>query len=288
MSVAPIAPETVAPLPQAADPQPHRLPPAKYAALVRSVAAKVQERKAEGITQLDALAEQRASFQAFASTLTQDSAFAEAMAQALQQEINAQLSQPEQHLPTTEVIRGVNGIVQNRRGDMLEAMRLMDTPEFLRDLAQELAQPTTAPTGLTEAKQQELTARLVQADFPQGAEPPIHVQATALGHRIMHQALAKIFEPSGPLHQPLKDALTQHWQGASPAQIDEAAQAWLAARQVPAQGVTEAMAPEGHVYQEGMKQSETLLGKKHAATPNTQVQQVANARAIAQAEGLIR
>ena len=83
--------------------------------------------------------------------------------------------------------------------------------ESTRALAQQPPEPKKEFT-LSARKIEETIRRLVQPNDPAGAEPAVHVAATARGHEVTHRALANMFRPkAGSLRAPLVDALATSW-----------------------------------------------------------------------------
>jgi hypothetical protein len=108
---------------------------------------------------------------------------------------------------------------------------------------------------------------MVQPDDPAGAEPAVHVAATARGHQVTHMALANMFRPkSGSLRAPLVDALASAWPTATGEQIQTLATTWLKQRHDPAHSIADGLKPEGAIYKEAMRRSELLQQQKLAAT----------------------
>lgn len=197
------------------------------------------------------------------SAALQNPAFIETMATAFQQAMAQQQGNPAYALPIEEARREVRSILNNRVQDAHNFAALIVNPAFLKQAVELSHQPTPSagPYQLPPNKSQEIIRRLVQPNDAEGPEPAVHVAASAIGQRIIHQALANIFAPDGVLHKPLMQAL----QAAAPTMAYEAIHQqtldWLAARQGPAQAVANGLTPGGAEYATAMQMAEALQRK---------------------------
>jgi len=164
-------------------------------------------------------------------------------------------------------MREVASILKNRVEDCKNFVTLLADVNFMesaRALALQPAQPKAEYT-LSPRKIEEVVRRMVQPNDPAGAEPAVHVAATARGHEVTHRALANLFRPkSGSLRAPLVDALASAWPDATGGQIQTLAQTWLKQRHDPAHSVADGLKPEGALYKEAMRRSELLQQQKLA------------------------
>ncbi len=168
-------------------------------------------------------------------------------------------------VPHDEAMREVKSILKNRVEDCKNFVRLLADEAFIEStiaLALQPAQPKTEYT-LSARKIEETVRRLVQPNDPAGAEPAVHVAASARGHEVTHRALANMFRPkAGSLRAPLVDALATAWPTASGEQIQHLAQTWLKQRHDPAHSVADGLKPDGEIYKEAMRRSELLQQQK--------------------------
>jgi hypothetical protein len=255
------------------------LPVHKQAKLALDTALLLQQAQAAGVPAPEIIEQLAREHEALAGALQGDGAFGAAFTHALTQALNAKLTDPASHVPASEIARGVQGILKNRAADAQLSAALLRAPEFLTTID---ALKTQLHSGdLPAGKLEEITRRLVQPADPAGAEPPVHVTASALGHYLLHQALAEVFEPAkGPLTRSLQTALLQAHPQMMPERAALVARGWLHDRFVAARGIADAMAPEGGARMEGLQQAEALLAHKHAA-PAPQVQAPANIQPVA-------
>jgi len=206
-----------------------------------------------------------------ARALDPKQAFSGAMTHALVRAVNEKLSDPATHIPPAEIARGVIAIMQNRIADETAAAALLRDPQFLQSI-------DTLKTGITQGdlpagKVEEIARRFVQPNDEAGAEPPIHVTAGAIGHHVLHYALAQIFEPShGPLVAPLTQEIVAQSPGINPQRAELLARGWLNDRFVAARGVTNTTAPDGEAHQLALQQAEQHIAIKHGLAPSPQVQ----------------
>lgn len=158
-------------------------------------------------------------------------------------------------------------ILKNRTADARAFRALLADETFLAAARAEAAAPAPAakPYALPPAKIEEAVRRLVQESDPAGAEPSIHVEAAAMGQRMVHQALANMFRPKGTLLPYLTLALAQAWPEATAGEITNLAQGWLKARHDPAHSTADGMAPGGEIYTQAMTRANALHAQKMAA-----------------------
>ncbi len=202
---------------------------------------------------------------------TQD--IATVAARSLQEALNAKLPSTH-HITEAMALQSVEGIFANRAKDAKAFAGMMAT-DAMHTLIEGMARkPREASAVLPPAKQQELIDRLVQAQDVRGAEPPVHVLASAVGQRLMHEALAEMFDEKGALAKMLVGRL----QKALPEQTEHAcaslAHGWLAARRNAAVAVAESMAQDNPILMRAMQDSDALLKHKHA-TPEPVIQTAA-------------
>jgi hypothetical protein len=180
-----------------------------------------------------------------------DPVFEAAMTQAFVTEMKGQIS-------ADMALAEVHGILKNRIRDARGFIKLLISPEFMAAALTESAQPTPAAKeyDLPAVKKEEIIRRLVQSNDPDGAEPPVHVAASALGHSIVHMALANIYRPkAGNLREPLAQALARAWPEATPQQREQLATSWLKARHDPAHSIGDGLKEGGELYVEAMRRA---------------------------------
>ncbi|MFZ4542117.1 MAG: hypothetical protein ACOYNL_10050 [Rickettsiales bacterium] len=171
-----------------------------------------------------------------------------------------------------DAVREVGSILRNRIEDCKGFVTLLSQPAFIAAVRAEAAQPAAAAKlyMLPPHKVEETIRRMVQPDDPAGAEPAVHVAASARGHQVTHQALAMIFEPqAGSLRAPLVQALVTAWPAANAGDIDTLATNWLKARYEPARAIAEGLREGGAMYQEALRRSEAMQQQK--LSPGTAV-----------------
>jgi hypothetical protein len=168
-------------------------------------------------------------------------------------------------VPHDEAMREMKSILKNRIEDCKNFVKLLADASFMestRALAAQPAEPKKEFT-LSARKIEEVIRRMVQPNDPAGAEPAVHVAATARGHEVTHRALANMFRPkSGSLRAPLVDALATAWPTATGEQIQTLAQTWLKQRHDPAHSVADGLKPDGAIYKEAMRRAEVLQQQK--------------------------
>ena len=168
-------------------------------------------------------------------------------------------------VPHDEAMREMRSILKNRIEDCKNFVKLLADETFMegaRTLAVQPPVPAKEYT-LSARKIEETVRRLVQPNDLAGAEPAVHVAASARGHEVTHRALANMFRPkAGSLRAPLVDALATAWPQATGEQIQHLAHTWLKQRHDPAHSVADGLKPEGEIYKEAMRRSELLQQQK--------------------------
>ena len=249
---------------------PFALPLHKQAKLAADAAVWLAQAQRTGATESSVMHQLASEHDALAAALDPHRPFSGTMAQCLHKAINAQLRHPDAHIPEAEIARGIIGILQNRIADEKASAALLRDPQFLSSIA--TLKSHTAQGTLPPGKIEEIARRLLQPNDEAGAEPPIHVTAGALGHYIIHAALAEIFEPNqGPLVRPLQQAILSQSPHMPAERADTLARQWLQDRYMAAQGVTHTTAPGGEAHQQALTKSEAALAHKHGILPSTQV-----------------
>lgn len=245
---------------------PHPMPEYRRDAFARAVAARLREGTAvEKLVQ-----EQRA----LAAALS-DPAFERAMASAFIAEIKQQQPNAEYAVAPEAVLQQVKGILANRVADANGFIGLLTDPTFLAAARAEAEKPAPAAKeyDLPQAKKEEIVRRLVQANDPDGAEPAVHIAASALGQRIVHQTLANIFRPkAGNLRPELVDALARHWPEATGAELEALATSWLKARHDPAHSIADGLKVDGPLYKEAMQRIAPATALATPPVPAAKVQ----------------
>ena len=240
------------------------MPQDRMQAFSKTVANRLRDGRVAGQKDDDIIVaianEQRAIAQAIA---TED--FACKMTHAFMNDMEA-LKSP---VPHDEAMREVRSILKNRIEDCKNFVKLLADSNFMestRALAAQPAEPAKEFT-LSPRKIEETVRRLVQPNDPAGAEPAVHVAASARGHEVTHRALANMFRPkAGSLRAPLVDALATAWPTATGEQIQALAQTWLKQRHDPAHSVADGLKPEGAIYKEAMRRAEVLQQQKLGQT----------------------
>lgn len=209
--------------------------------------------------------------QAMAAALA-DPMFENYMAAAFFVEMHAQETNPAYHISQDAAKRQIHGILQNRIRDCNGFAASLNNPEFIASATELATHSAPAPKeyDLPATKKQEIIDRLVQPNHPAGAEPEVHVAASALGHRIVHQALANIFRPkAGALRAPLVDALARVWPEATGKELEDTATHWLKARHDPAHSIADGLKETGELYRGAVAAMEAARAPKPA--PQVQV-----------------
>lgn len=242
----------------------YALPPERARAFQTSVANHLRAAHAKAQPEAAVIAQLVAEQVALAKALTTHD-FVHAAASVYISEMAAQ------HATITmeEAHREIESIFKNRVADCKEFVKLLAQPEFITAVRAEAAQPAAVPQPyrLTPKKIEETVERLVQSTNKDGAEPAVHVAASARGHQVAHQALAAMFRPSASLRAPLVHALALAWPQASATQIEHLAEGWLLARHNPAHEIAKGLLPGGAIYQEAMRRADILQAQKLGEMP---------------------
>lgn len=200
-----------------------------------------------------------------------DPAFENAMANAFAAEMAVQQPNPDYRIGHDAALLQVKGILHNRIHDAQQFIAKLGEADFVSAALAEAGQPEPLKKeyDLPPHKKEEIIRRLIQKADPDGAEPAVHVAASAQGQRQTHMALANIFRPkAGSLRAPLVDALARVWPEATGAQIEQLAVTWLKARHDPAHSVADGLKPEcGELYLEAMRR----VAPEQTIAPVTQV-----------------
>jgi hypothetical protein len=246
----------------------------KYSALLQRTATRVRSFEAAGQTKQAAMLEMLLELGALNNALEPGGSFAQAFTTELTKAINAKLSDAQTHIPAAQIARGVEGILKNRQRDAAQSVVLLSDDVFLADLDAFLAAGPQAGHSHAQANQKlnEIIVRFTQISRSQGAEPPIHVMASDVGHHIFHKALAEVFTIHGPLVAPLERGMAPHWPGGCPTKLEHAATAWLHDRFHAAQMVTSLTNPAtGEAMQESIKQAVAAQDNTLAQQPTSKV-----------------
>jgi hypothetical protein len=185
-----------------------------------------------------------------------DPNFENQMAALFVVEMRAQEPNPAYFISPLAAKRQVHGILQNRIRDCHGFIAALGDPAFIESAGLLAAQPAPPPKeyDLPPEKKQEVADRLGQPNHPAGAEPEVHIAASALGQRMVHMALARIFRPlpSRPgeqtLYEQLEAALVKAWPEATGAQLQEVTKRWLKARHDPAHSIADGLKETGEIY----------------------------------------
>lgn len=162
----------------------------------------------------------------------------------------------------------IESILRNRINDAKQFVLSLAQPEFIAAARAEALQPAKpAPEGcvLPDYKKTEIVEDMVLPQKPTGPEPAVHVAATALGHQLVHQALANLFKPDGPVRADLVSALTKAWPQAAGGQMQQLAETWLKARHNPAHAVANGLLEKGELYIAAMNMADQLQKMKLGA-----------------------
>jgi hypothetical protein len=239
---------------------PTSMPLDRMEAFRKTVANRLRDGRVAGLKDDDVIVaiatEQRAIAQAIS---TED--FACKMTHAFMNDMEA-LKSP---VPHDEAMREVKSILKNRAEDCKNFVALLANESFRESASALASQPAQPPKEytLSARKIEETIRRLVQPNDPAGAEPAVHVAASARGHEVTHRALANMFRPkAGSLRAPLVDALTTAWPTATGEQIQHLAQTWLKQRHDPAHSVADGLKSDGAIYKEAMRRAELLQQEK--------------------------
>ena len=240
--------------------QPHHdlpisMPPYRIEAFRRAMATRV---RASGTDVAATIATLLREQQAIAVALA-DTTFAAAMSNDFVTELKLQEPNTTYEPDVKQAGMQMEAILGNRIRDAKGFAVLLGDSAFLDSVKTLAAQPAPAarPYDLPPEKKEEIVRRLVGAQDPDGPEPLVHVAAAALGHQIVHQALANIFRPkAGHLRAPLQEALARAWPEASPEQAEMLATNWLKARHDPAHSIADGLKPGGELYVAAMQRSE--------------------------------
>lgn len=258
----------------------HSVPQHREDAFARMLARRVREAVSAGEKPGDVATHVSQEKFALAQVLSSET-FREAMAEAFQRAVAAEQPNPDYHVTLDEARREVTSILKNRAADARHYVELLKDPNYLQSaIAQFEGKPVDATTfTLPDAKQEEIIRRLVQPDDKDGAEPAVHVAASAYGQRLVHAALARLFaEPA--IEQLLAQQWKEHLPTLSEAQAAQLASEWLNARKGPAEAVAQGLKESGDLYRAAMARSEALQKKKLGEAPLQVVQTPAAASIV--------
>lgn len=224
-------------------------------------AQSLRDAHAAGISDTACIARLAAEQQAFVAALA-DTDFLGVMRTAFLAAWQQQLPAAAYQIPPERAEEQLKGVLANRRRDAQQYLQALNDPQFIADLRRMSARaPDRALPDyeIPSEKREDVVRRLVQPHDPAGAEPLIHIEANILGQRLVHQVLADLFRPAGPLRVPLVAALGKYWPGADAGQRDQAAASWLKARHDPAHELAKALAHGAPLYNAAMQQARTAL-----------------------------
>ena len=246
------------------------------AAFAKSVANRLRDGK--GQVEADIIV-QIASEQAAIAKALVDPKFVDVTAALYAQELTLLNS----NIPLTEAKREVTSIFKNRVVDCKGFVSALAQPEFIAHARAQAAQPAAEakPYQLPERKVEEIIRRLCQPNDPDGAEPAVHVAASARGQQVTHQALANLFRPNGQLRAPFVDALTQAAPKMTGEQVQALAGSWLKARHDPAHAVADATKLGAALYDEALRRAEAVQNQRLGITNAVEVAAGAIAKAQA-------
>lgn len=188
------------------------------------------------------------------------------MAAAFSDEMKNQMPSATDLLKPQEALDLLNEVLLNRKLDARNYVALLSDPAFVASAQQEAQQPAPAATTFTLSKEKSETIvnRLVQPDHPQGPEPMIHVLGPAIGHRMVHQALADMFKQETVKAEMLK-SLARQAPNMQAGALDAFGDSWLNDRHNAAHEVAKGLASSGTLYQDAMTQAHTLHTQKITA-----------------------
>ncbi len=216
-------------------------------------------------------AEQRA----LASTIT-DPALIDVAGDALLKAQTTITSNARYHSTPEQAREAMHQIMHRRAAEANHFADLLSQPNYVASLAALTpAEADAAVPPLRDVKMSEVLDDLLHLE---NGKPQViaHIDATAKGAMLGHDALAAVFAPDGAL----RDALTKGLAAALPAmdkqQIDSIAKQWLGTREAAAKLTSELSANDGAAYREAVRQSTEWHRQPHDAplatvTPATTV-----------------
>lgn len=151
-------------------------------------------------------------------------------------------------------------IFSNRAADARAFAAKLEDPGFTAPLLEAAraandAAPAATAT-LEQVKHRELVEELSHVGADGKAQVLAHIDAFRDGTLITHRALADVFAPKGPLHEPLTNALKAQLPGADQARIHAIAMEWLTDREAAATTTVALIGNDGAAYREAAARSE--------------------------------
>ena len=246
---------------------PDTMPPARRRAFQYALAQRLRDAMVQQQPTADIFVRAQREQQALAAAVLEP-AVIDAATAVLFAAMMQGIANPAQRISEDSARRSVLSIMRNRAQDASLFSQLLAQQDFQAETLalarRDGALPAMPP--LPTGKVEEVTARAVQPDHPAGAEPAVHVMATHLGHRLVHDALARMFSVSGPLLAPLMQTLRRHLPEVSDRDIQRLAAEWLQARETPARALTASLTEGGEIYQKSMAMSEQLQRERLRAS----------------------
>lgn len=232
------------------------LPTHKRTKLATDTAALVQAYGAVGKSFEEAVAHNIAAHAALRNALDPSGPFMHSFAHQIELETAKIIPSPDYAIPHEESMRSARNILTNRVREEEQFITLLSDPAFLQEVKG--TTPATGSTAMPAGKVEEIAARLVQENDPNGPEGATHVLAGAIGHRLLHEALAASYAPNGPLAAPLIEGLRAGLPNASPEELLTIANSWLHDRYHPAKAVADAMKYDGAAYKLAANRADEL------------------------------
>jgi hypothetical protein len=158
-------------------------------------------------------------------------------------------STPEQAHESVQQIMKRRAVEANQFADLLAK------PSYVQPLAaMTVAQAEASIPRLQDIKMKEVLSDLLHLE--NGAPQVIaHIEATAKGTMLEHDALANMFAAKGDVHEALMGAMARHLPQASKDEIHSVVAGWLKAREDAARTTSALSANDGAAYLEAVRQS---------------------------------
>lgn len=240
-------------------------------AFQRSVRLQLQKGKAEEKTPEQIVREIADEQQAIATTITAPQ-FIDAASAALLQAQKDVTPNPRYQTELSHIREAMFQIMHRRAAEATSFAQKVQDPSYYSPLVGHASADTALPLSLHDVKTQEVLEDLLHLDAAGAPQVIAHIDATAKGMMIEHDALAMIFAHNGALYKPLTEGLAAQLPAASKSRIEALALEWLSQREAAAKLSADLAAGDGKPYLEAIRQSTQWHRQRLHAPPSTVVQ----------------
>ncbi|MFM9890987.1 MAG: hypothetical protein ACKVOE_10210 [Rickettsiales bacterium] len=243
----------------------------RNAAFSRSVALRLHQGNADGKTAEQVVNDIAHEQQAIASAIVSPE-FIDAACVALlaaQQQVEAN---PRYQTKPAQANEAMSQIMHRRAAEATEFAQRVVEPSYYQPLLRQPPADKAITPSLHDVKMKEVLDDLLHLDAAGAPQVIAHIDATAKGMMLEHDALAKAFAPNGSLHKPLMKALATKLPSAPESHIHALTLEWLGQREAAAKLSSDLAASDGEAYIEAVRRSTLWHRQNHNTLPPSAIQ----------------